>query len=301
MIRVLFFGTSSFAVPALETLAHDPRFSIVGVITQPDRPSGRHAVLTPSPVKECALHLATPLFQFERIKSEEAFEALRVIDADVGVVASFGQIIPDRILSIPHHSCLNIHGSLLPKYRGASPVAGSILAGDTETGITIILMDALMDHGPILSTAKEPIHPEDTTKSLLERLALLGATTLPSVITAYTEGSLRPIPQAHEQATVVSLLTRESGHVTQAMSASTIERMIRAYTPWPGVYTLMNGKRVKLLRARVTNAPSSEHLVVACVDKTFLHILDVQPEGKSPMSGKAFLHGYGPLSLEHSP
>ncbi len=290
MIRVLFFGTSSFAVPTLNALAADPRFSIVGVVTQPDRAVGRHAVLTPPPVKVRALELGLSVFQFERVKSEEAYVALSAIPSDLGVVASFGQIMPERVLSLPTHGCLNVHGSLLPAYRGASPVTQAILNGDALTGITIIKMDALMDHGPILAKQEEVIHADDRSSTLLARLADVGARLLVSSAIAYIDGVLTPVEQDHTQATKVPLLTRESGKADpSSMRAETIERMIRAYDEWPGVYLMMNDKRIKLLEAHVTQTPTD--LALTCAENTYLEVIRLQPEGKQPMTAKAFQNG----------
>lgn len=297
MIRVLFFGTSSFAVPTLDALAHDSRFSVVGVVTQPDRAVGRHAVLTPPPIKTRALELGLPVLQFERVKSDEAFAELSRISADIGVVASFGQIMPERILSIPAHGCLNVHGSLLPAYRGASPVAQAILNGDTTTGVTIIKMDALMDHGPILAMQEELIHPDDRTTTLLDRLARIGANLLVTSAIAYVEGTLTPVEQDHAHATKVSLLTRESGKVDATMRADVIERMIRAYDEWPGVYLLMNEKRIKLIEAHVVTEPTPKALTLTCAEQTYLEVTRLQPEGKQAMTAQAFQNGNGTLVL----
>lgn len=303
MIRVIFFGTSAFAVPILARLAIDVRFQIVAVVTQPDRPTGRHAKITKSPIKILAERLNLPIMQFEKVKSDEAYEALKTIDADAAVVASFGQIIPQRVIDLTPHGMINVHGSILPKYRGASPVQAAIRDGLTETGVTIIKMDALMDHGPILAIAQEPIRPDDTGGSLHDRLAELGAKTLPDVLFAYINGRLVPQEQDHDAATSVKLLSREDGKINWAKSTAEIERMIHAYDPWPGTYMELNGKRLKILAVKIESVPSAQYdppgtriidaglPAVVCGDYVALLLTRVQPEGKAAMNGSDFLHG----------
>ncbi|MFA6429006.1 MAG: methionyl-tRNA formyltransferase [Patescibacteria group bacterium] len=302
--RVLFFGTSDFAVPALERLAQDPSFSVIGVVTQPDRPVGRKAILTAPPIKHTAERLQIPVFQFEKVKSDEAFDALKSLNFDLAVVASFGQIIPQRVLDLAPRGFINIHGSILPKYRGASPIAGAIKAGETETGITIMLMDALMDHGPILAIARETIQPDDTTTTLSARLAQIGAETLIKTVVTFLSGDLKPQEQDHASATSVKLLKREDGLIDWTQNATSIERTVRAYDPWPGTYTIVEGKRLKILSSTVsstTDRPvgsfflADGQLAVACGEGTSLVITRVQPEGKAPMSGVDFVRGHQAL------
>lgn len=267
MTKIVFFGTSSFAVPALRTLASDPRFSIVEVITQPDRPVGRHAEMTPTPVKQAALELDLPVH-----------EALSGTPFDAAVVASYGKIIKQVVLDLAPHRFLNIHASLLPKYRGASPIREAIKNGDTETGVTIMEMDAGMDHGPILSVHKEPILKDDDTPALTERLAMLGAAVIGDVLAGVIDGTIKPVPQDETQATYVKLLKREDGKVDlDTMSPEQIERLIRANRPWPGTYLEKNGKRLKILEAHLDNGT--------------LVFDTVQPEGKTAQSWAAFLRG----------
>ncbi len=287
---ILFFGTSPFAVPILERLAKDPRFEIKAVVTQPDRPVGRHALLKAPPVKEAAERLSIPVLQFESVKSPAAFSSLTTLGATACVVASFGQIISTQLLDAFPHGMVNVHASLLPKYRGASPIAASIAAGDAETGITIMKMDAQMDHGPTLAYAHEQIRSDDTTPMLEDRLAALGAETLPDVLIKYLDGQLAPTEQDHAHATGVQLLSRDDGRLDPTtQSAETMERLVRAYTPWPGTYIEKNGKRLKVLEARLANEPG--YPTVNGVDGQTLCLMNVQPEGKPPMDGAAFLRG----------
>lgn len=287
-------------MPILRRLAEDARFEIIGVVTQPDRPVGRKAVMTPPPIKEEALRLHAPVFQFETIKSPEALDALKTLSADAYAVASFGQIIPKQVLDLPKFGAINVHASLLPKYRGASPIAGAILEGEKETGVSIMLMNEKMDHGPVLAMAKEPIKPNDTTESLSKRLAELGAGILPDTIEGYIRMEIAPVPQDHDQATFVKILSREDGRIDWSKDSKELERMIRAYAPWPGTFFELDGKRVKILQAVIgpeTDKPSGERLVsdgfpaIACGDGSSLVLKQIQPEGKSPMSGEDFLRG----------
>jgi methionyl-tRNA formyltransferase len=309
--RLIFFGTSGFAVPILERLAKDTRFEVTAVVTQPDRPVGRHAEVMASPIKQAALKLGLPVLQPESVKTDEAFALLEQHPADVYVVASYGQIIPQRVLDLPKHGAINVHGSILPAYRGASPIAAAIANGDASTGITIMLMDAKMDHGPTLGWSHELILPEDTTRTLEPRLAERGADLLPIVLEEYLNGERQPTEQNHEKATFVKLLKREDGKLDPlTQTAEQMERLVRAYEPWPGTYLEIEGKRLKIFEASVVPLLSSRaeqqqsrgisstpHTVIdgspaiVCFDGSTLKLLRVQPEGKKEMSGEEFLRG----------
>ncbi len=291
MTRVVFYGTSLFSLPSLEALALDPTLSIVGVVTQPDRPAGRQGTLTAPPVKVTAERLGLPVFQFEQVKSDEAYEVLKTLQADVAVVASFGQIISQRVLDLYPRGVLNVHPSLLPAYRGAVPMNAAIRDGLTETGITIMLMDALMDHGPILAQMKTEIFPTDTTETLSERLSKTSASFLVQTLHAFLEGAVTPQEQDHAAATFVKLLSREDGKIDLSKSAIEIERLVRAYTPWPGTSIEYKGKKLKVLKVHVGTELKTDELAVACDDGSILVLDEVQPEGKKPMPGKAFLRG----------
>lgn len=312
-LRTLFYGTSSFAVPALEHLLREPRIEIVAVITQPDKPVGRHAEVIHSPVKQVALAHGLTMKQYASIKEPQVQDELSALTPDIAVVVSFGQIIPSRILNLPRHGSINIHGSLLPKYRGSSPINAAILAGDTETGVTIMKMDAKMDHGPILVTFPEPIHPNDTADLLHDRLAEIGGKEIVDVLIKYSEGKITPQEQIEEQATYVKLLSREDGEINWNDPASLIERKIRAYHPWPGTYTFFEKQRLKILAAHLvqsipqeakTSEPGTtliqeESPVVVCGRHDILCLDQVQPEGKKPMSGKDFLRGKPNWAQQH--
>lgn len=306
--RVLFFGTAAFSVPLFKGLVEDPRFSVIGVVTQPDRPVGRKNVLTPPPTKTAAESLGIPVFQFESVKDIGVIEQLTALNPDVLAVASFGQIMPNALLKAGSRGAINFHWSLLPRYRGASPIQAAILAGDEKTGATVMLMDSKMDHGAILASFEEPILSDDTADALYHRLGEKGATRFPQIIAEYLEGKIESQEQDHEQATFVKLLKREDGQLDPTTkTAAELERAVRAYAPWPGTYLELAGKHLKVLRAQVGVDSSLEPKTlfehhdfpaVTCKDGTSLLLIEVQPEGKSPMSGEAFLRGQRALLLQ---
>jgi methionyl-tRNA formyltransferase len=310
--KIIFFGTSDFAVPSLEALSKDPRFEIFGVVTQPDRPVGRHAVLTAPPIKQFALSV-TPvktgahprLQQPEKIKDEDFQSWIKDIgpSCDAFVVVSYGKILPQWLLDLPAQGVVNVHGSLLPRWRGASPIQAAIAAGDTVSGVTIMKIDAEMDHGPLLATVEEPIREDDTGNSLHDRLATLGADILPDVLSAYLDGKTQPTEQDHTLATYCKTLTRDDGKLDFTKSSRELERLIRAYNPWPGTWTELKAaemKRLKVLAVRVaatTTKPPGEFFIVngrphvACDHGESIELVTVQPEGKKAMSGEEFVRG----------
>lgn len=300
---VVFFGTSDFAVPSLKALLADPRFEVKAIVTQPDQPVGRHQVMTAPPVKAVAQEHGLPVFQFEKIKAPEALSKLAEFKADFFVVASYGQIIPQSVLDLPKIGPINVHGSLLPRWRGASCVQAAIAAGDEESGITIMLMDALMDHGPIIAQAATKILADDTGASLHDRLADLGAQNLPDVLDRFAQGNLKAIEQDHAKATTCKLLKRDDGKIDWSKPAEDIERLVRAYNPWPSAWLEWDKKRIKILQANVPSIPNVKKnpgelcsqagkLMVNCGDDKALEILELQPEGKKPMTAKEFLAGH---------
>ncbi len=300
MIPVVFYGTSPFAVPSLEALARDGRFSILAVVTQPDRPAGRKGHLAKPAVKIAAERLRLRIEQPGSLKSDDAYELLTSVGGEVAVVASYGQIIPQRVLDLYSKGMVNVHASLLPAYRGASPINAAIRDGRDLTGVTIMIMDAKTDHGPILAQAAEPIRPDDTTATLTPRLADLGARLLLGTLPGYLDGSTKPVGQDHGRATFVKLLAREDGRLDPGKSATELERLVRAMDPWPGTYLEYDGKRLKILKAALgpntDRQPGSLYtenaeLHLACAGGTSLTLLTVQPEGKTPMEGAAFARG----------
>ncbi|MDD3828414.1 MAG: methionyl-tRNA formyltransferase, partial [Anaerolineae bacterium] len=248
MARIVFMGTPDFAVPSLQALARDHQ--VVGVVTQPDRPAGRGRRLVAPPVKEAAGALGLEVIQPPTLRRPEAVERLVAWRPDLVVVAAFGQILRPEVLAIPPHGCLNVHASLLPRYRGAAPIPAAILAGDERTGVTIMRMDEGLDTGPMLAQADWPIRPDDTTGSLTADLARLGASLLVEALPGWLEGRIAPRPQDDAQATYCRTLQKEDGLLDWALTASHLDRQVRACDPWPGAYTAWAGQRLKILRAR---------------------------------------------------
>ncbi len=254
MSRIVFMGTPEFAVPSLLKLIETQE--VVGVVTQPDRPAGRGQELRPSPVKAAAASHAIPLYQPKSLKAPESTEPIRAWNPDVIVVAAFGQILRPHLLNLPPHGCLNVHASLLPRWRGASPIHHAILAGDTETGITLMQMDAGLDTGPMYVQQVIPIHPDETAASLHDRLALLGADMVGEFLAEILAGRLQPRPQDATLMTYAPMIAKEAGQITWGKTAVEIDRHIRAMTPWPGAFTFWDGQLVKILRARPQTDPS---------------------------------------------
>ncbi len=253
--KVVFMGTSDFAVPALEAV-NDLDCMVSLVVTQPDRPKGRGRKISPPPVKTCALKHGNPLLQPETVKTEAFYEAIARIRPDLLVVAAFGHILPKRILEIPVYGAVNIHGSLLPRYRGPAPIQWAIINGDAETGVTTMLMDKGMDTGEILLKAQTEIRAEDTAGTLHDRLAEMGALLLKDTIDGMRAGTLRPIPQPHHEATYAPMLTKNDGRIDWSEEAVRIERRVRGLTPWPGAHTFLNGLLLKLFSVSPIHMPA---------------------------------------------
>lgn len=249
MTRLVFMGTPEFAVPSLEALVA-AGYDIVGVLTKPDQPAGRGQRLEESPIKRAALAHGLPVYQPETLRGAETQAMLTALAPDVIVVAAYGLILPQAVLDLPRFGCVNVHGSLLPRYRGAAPIAAAILAGDDRTGVTIMLMDAGVDTGPILSTAAIPIAADETTGSLTARLAQLGGRLLVETLPRWLAGEIVPQPQPETGATLAPRITKEEGEIRWTEPAWLIERRVRAYQPWPTAYTTWNGQLLKILRAR---------------------------------------------------
>lgn len=315
MLRIIYMGTPQFAVPPLEALISRaaPRdllpggYEIVTVVTRPDKPAGRGREITYSPVKQCALAHGLPVWQPGSFKKPENSAALGAYAADLYIVAAFGQILPQTVLDQPRYGTLNIHASLLPKYRGPDPIAEAILRGEQETGVTIMLLDAGVDTGPMLLKRRIPIAEDETTGSLTVKLAHLGAQALLDVLPLWVEGRITPEPQDEQQATHTRLLQKESGEIRWERPAAVIARQVRAYTPWPSAYTHWRGKLLKILSAHaqsvipgaavapgtVSMREEAGHKVLAVVTGAgVLIVKQLQLEGKKPMSAEEFLRGY---------
>ena len=290
-------GSPDFAVPSLEALA--ARYPVIGAVTQPDRPAGRGRTLVPPAVKLATQALGLPLIQPERLRTPEAMEQLRAWAPDVIVVAAFGQILRAEVLDLPRYGCINVHASLLPRWRGAAPIQAAILAGDAETGVTIMKMDAGVDTGPLLSQRAIPILPDDTAGTLFKKLAELGADLLLKTLPGYLSGEIQPQPQDDSQATYAPMLKKEDGLLDFNRPAEELARRVRAMNPWPGAYFDWKGVRLRVLRARLSGEKSPgagcSLIVAGCpavgTGEKILVLEEVQPAGKKSMPGKAFLAG----------
>lgn len=296
MTRVVFMGSPDFALASLRALAQ--HHEVVGVVTQPDRPAGRGKQLAAPPVKTLALELGIPVIQPNRLKEPEALAQLQAWAPDVIVVAAFGQILRKAVLELPPHGCINVHASLLPRWRGASPIQAAILRGDAEAGVTIMKMDAGLDTGPMLSSRAEPIESDDTAATLSDKLAKLGADLLVETLPRYLSGELQPQPQPAEGVTEVSMIEKSEGELDFSSAAVELERKVRAFNPWPGAFMVWKGQPLKVHRAYVAKggAQPGEHKVVdgnpAVATTDGLLVLDeVQPAGRKAMPGKVFLQG----------
>jgi len=303
-LRIVFFGTAELACHSLEALAAQPEFAIVAVVTQPDRPRGRSLQLQPSPVKAVALRLVLPVIQPERARAAEFISQLTPLAPDLIVVAAYGQILPQAILDLPKHGALNVHTSLLPKYRGAAPIQWAILEDEPETGVTIMKMDAGLDTGPTLSQTKTTITNEDNGQTLHDRLAAIGASLLVQTIPPYLAGKLQPKPQANDGANYARKISKNDGLIDWSKPARSIFNQIRAFTPWPGSFTYLNEPHrhlLKIWRAEVIKNPmgtpgtvldsANGSLVVACSAES-LRVYEVQIEGGKRLPIEQFLLGH---------
>jgi len=295
-VRIVFLGTPEFAVPTLER-AFAAGHEIAAVVTQPDRPKGRGRQLAAPPVKETALRLGLAVHQPERIRTPEAIELLAGLKPDAMVVVGYGKIIPQAIIDIPRHGIVNVHASLLPKYRGAAPVQWAIANGESETGVTTMRIDAGLDTGDILKQRKTEIGLHETAVELAQRLAAIGAALLVETLAGLERGEIVPRPQNSAEATFAPVLKKEDGRIDWTRPAAEISNRIRGFTPWPGCFTHLRGKAIEISRARATagatGEPGSVHpirgrLVVTCGEGTALEILEVQMEGRKRMDAAAF-------------
>ncbi len=295
-IRSAFFGTHEFARVILEKLSQDSHFDLVMVISQPDGRVGRKQELSASPVKRYALSRSIPVRTPEKLSKFNMEEAGTL---DISIVAQYGQLIPKHILEFPRFGTINIHTSLLPKYRGASPIQSALLNGDTETGLSIMLMDEGLDTGPVLAQKKILIRSEDNAESLESKLAQLGAELLIEVLPRYMSGDLKPKTQDETKASLCAKIKREQGEVDWSLSAVEIYNRFRAFQPWPGVWSIFKGKRMKFLNMRPDTQTALPGEMFSKHDKLYigtgtnsLEIISIQPEGKKPMDAKAFINGY---------
>jgi methionyl-tRNA formyltransferase len=306
-LRIVYFGTPVYAVPTLERLNTDDRFSVELVVTQPDRPAGRGRKQSSSAVKQAAEKLGLPIYQPESLKSPNARAPLVDVGADLFVVAAFGLIFGTGTLSIPRLGCLNLHASILPKYRGASPVPAAILRGDVQTGVTLMVMERGLDTGPIVATATQDISPGDTTESLTQRLSVLAAQFVPDDLASFAAGDLAPVEQPATGVSIVRPLTSADGWLDWRRPAVTLERQIRAMWPWPRAWTTLNGDRLQIHRASVLDWTSGHpgelwgsrnaYAVSCAIGSLALDV--VQPAGGKTMSGAALVTGRRVIVGDH--
>lgn len=292
-------GTPAFAVPSLEAAA--AKHDVALVVTQPDRPAGRGKKLTPPPVKETALALGLDVYQPEKIRDDAAWDRLVALAPDVIVVVGYGQFIPKRILDLPPHGCVNVHSSLLPKYRGAAPANWAIARGETVSGVSTMRLVPKMDAGDVLLQREVEIGPEETAAELNERLAPLGAGLLLETLASLEAGTITPQVQDEDAVTFAPLMKREDGLIDWTASAREIHNRMRGFDPWPGAYTARDGRRLHLRKARISDrggdpgrvAIDGGRLWIGTGDGS-LEALEVQPEGKKRMSVSDFVRGYRP-------
>ncbi len=316
-MRIAFFGTPGFAVPTLEALLVS-RHEVAGVVTQPDRPQGRGRRLQAPPVKKLALARGVPVVQPERLKDEEFLDAFRAWRADLGVVAAYGKILPSVLLDVPRLGFINVHASLLPRWRGASPVQHAVMAGDRETGVTIMRVVPALDAGAMLAIATRRIGDDETAGGVEADLSLLGAMLLVQAVDALQDGRVDETPQDEAAATYAPRLAREDGRIDWRLPARTLHDRIRGLQPWPGAFTFRDGQRLAVLQARPAGAPRpgegmvqpdgsggeavapgtmaavGRRLLVACGDGSWLELVRVKPEGRAAMHAGAYLAGHPP-------
>lgn len=299
-MRVVFLGSGAFAIPSLLALL-DAGHEVAGVVTQPDKEKGRGRAVSPPPVKPVALERGLTVLQPRRIKEPAAQDAVRALAPEIQVVVAYGQILPVSVIESAPRRTVNVHGSLLPRYRGAAPVQWAIVNGESETGVTTMLIDAGLDTGPTLLSRSTPIGPTETAEELEARLARLGAQVLIETLAGLQDGSVAPVAQDHDRATLAPIIRKEDGVVDWSMTAASIERRVRGFHAWPGATTRLNDRGLRILRARVEDggdeppgtlvAVGREGLHVACGQGSRLVLLEVQPESRNAMAATAFAAG----------
>jgi methionyl-tRNA formyltransferase len=304
--RTVFFGSGAFGVPILDAVIAAPETDVIAVVSAPDRPAGRRGALTAVPVAERARELGLWLLQPERLRSTAAIAEIAALAPTLGVLADYGQIVPASLVDLPDRGILNVHPSLLPRHRGASPIPATILAGDTETGVTLIRMDAGLDTGPIVDTSRWSLSGDETAPELEARAAAAGAELLSRVLGPWLRGEIAATPQPTEGVTMTRPLRREDGRLDPDRPAVELARQVRAYDPWPGTFVELPTGRLRVLRAeaipsaagdrpRTMTADDEDGIAVATVDGR-LRLLEVQPAGRTRMSGADYLRGVREIS-----
>ncbi len=300
-LKIIFFGTSEFAVPAFKYLIQNG-YSIVAVITQPEKPAGRAKITMPSPIKKAALESHVPAFEPHNLRDENFLKQFKHLNPDIVIVASYGKIIPEKYLKIPKYGFLNIHPSLLPKYRGPSPIQMAILNGDKETGVAIMVVDKGIDHGPILVIKNYKLSIGDSYKDAEKKLAELGGELLLETLPDYLDGKLEPKEQDHSQATFTKMLSREDGKINWRNTAKQIHNQIRALNPEPGAWTKWNDKILNIIKAEqgrpLLNQGHSgavvkfENNIAVTTKKCYLILKQIQLEGGKVMDAQSFVNGH---------
>ena len=304
-MRIVFLGSGAFAIPSLQALA-DAGHEIAAVVTQPDRAKGRGRSVQPPPVKPVAQALGLRVLQPPRIRAPEAREELRALAPDLQVVVAYGQILPRSVIDLAPRGTINVHSSLLPRYRGAAPIHWAIVNGETETGVTTMMIDEGLDTGPLLLSRATPIGAEETTPELEARLARLGGALLVETVEGLASGTVSPVPQDHAAATLAPMLRKEDGRIDWSAPAEVIWRRVRGLAPWPGTVTAFAGSDVKILRAALVPGPPladsgagapgtviaiEDGIVVACGSRTRLRVIEAQPANRRAMPAAAFAAG----------
>jgi methionyl-tRNA formyltransferase len=307
-MKVVFAGSPQFAVPTLEKLVQTG-YNVLGVITQPDRPAGREQQLQASPVKHAALRMGLPVYQPQKIKTDEGKELMSQLAPEVMVVVGYGQILPAWLLDMPRYGCVNLHGSLLPAYRGAAPIQWAVVNGEPKTGLTSMLMDPGMDTGPILLQWETEIGPEETAVELADRMSGPGAELIIQTLRGLEAGRLKPQPQDNSRASRAPILKKEHGRIDWNLTAPEIFNRVRGLLPWPGAYTSFRGQKLQIWRAQVEQSrdrkgadaltpgeiiTNKDELLIACGGGTTLHVMEVQLEGKRRVSAEDFMRGARP-------
>lgn len=299
-MRIVFMGTPDFSVPTLEALVQGGH-QVIAAVTQPDKPKGRGKSVLMTPVKEKALELSIPVYQPEKVRDPEFIEILKAMDPDVMVVVAFGQLLPKSVLEIPRYGCVNVHASLLPKYRGAAPIQWAVIDGEIESGVTTMFMDEGLDTGDILEMKKITLDENETGGSLFDKLSKLGGELILSTLEKLENGTAVRTPQGETQTNYAKMLKKSMGEIDWTMEAVTIERLIRGLNPWPSAYTYLDGKTLKIWSARVlepekTGQPGLLHAgkesLLVETGKGILSIEELQLEGKKKMDTASFLRGF---------
>lgn len=300
-MRIIFMGTPEFSVPVLEALVEEGH-EVIGTVTQPDKPRGRGKAVLMTPVKEKALEYGIRVYQPVKVRDPEFIEVLKELKPDIMVVVAFGQILPKAVLDIPPLGCVNVHASLLPKYRGAAPIQWVIIDGEKETGITTMMMDTGLDTGDMLEKTVVPIAEDETGDSLHDKLSRAGSALIISTLRKIENGTIVRTPQTEEGTCYAKMLKKDMGNIDWTMEAAAVERLVRGLNSWPGTYTKWNGKTLKIWKAQVLEEKyegvcgevvhvSKDRLLVK-TGKGTLALLELQPEGKKRMGADAFLRGY---------